>query len=189
MGRGRKKKRELKITTKDRKLLQAIAKTGRTTKDLAKKYYKTKEKRLYRLVKENILEKEPFIDKNKGTYCYRLTTKGKRWVKQNLANVNILYKPSNMGAKHDIKLFEKFGQLTEKEQDIALTEGDISKKYGNLDYTSPPDMLIPKSENTDIKIIEVITSTYTSKDIKAKNDYVKDLINEKKEVIDFEKTI
>ncbi|WP_425449688.1 hypothetical protein [Dethiothermospora halolimnae] len=197
MAKGRKKSTQLTFMTKDRRLFQALAKTGRATAEQTSKYYNTKEKRLRRLIKEGYLKKEPImVDGKKGTYCYRLTDQGKKWVKENLATVDCLYKPTTKGTPHDVKLFEKYSKLNEYEQDIALTENDVVKRWGKLKGTSPPDLVVPKftttSEKTGItrtmemKVIEITTKTYTTKDIEAKQAYVKELIG--KEVsVDYDK--
>ncbi|WP_425449716.1 hypothetical protein [Dethiothermospora halolimnae] len=200
MAKGRKKSTQLTFMTKDRRLFQALAKTGRATAEQTSKYYNTKEKRLRRFIKEGYLKKEPImVDGKKGkkaTYCFRLTDQGKKWVKENLATVDCLYKPTTKGTPHDVKLFEKYSNLTEYEQDIALTENDVVKRWGKLKGTSPPDLVVPSFKTTseitnitrtvEMKVIEITTKTYTQKDIDAKEAYVKELIG--KEVsVDYDK--
>lgn len=193
----RKKATQLTITSNDKKVFQALAKTGKITQDLATDYCGVGNKRLTRLEREGyIRSKSAIIDKDSITY-FQLTNKGKNWVKNNIATVERLYKPS--GDAHDLKLCEKFLQLSPLAQDLARTETDLNYTYTLLadekERLSPPDLYIPRHEivideqiiEVQATVIEITTENYSEELIQMKNDYVKEKLLLEKEVIVYEK--
>lgn len=194
----RKRATQLTITSNDKKVFQALAKTGKITQELATDYCGVGNKRLMRLEKEGYIKSKPAIINKESITYFQLTDKGKNWVKNNIATVDRLYKPSG-GDAHDLKLCEKFLQLSPLAQDLAKTETDLNYTYTLLadekETLSPPDLYIPGHEivvdeqiiEVQATVIEITTENYSEELIQMKNDYVKEKLLLEKEVIVYEK--
>ncbi|NYB73496.1 hypothetical protein HZF24_05020 [Sedimentibacter hydroxybenzoicus DSM 7310] len=179
MAKGRKRTTNLTFMEKDKRLFQGISKCGKAITPLIEKYYNISQKRIDRFVKQGYLIKSSAIWENKSIMCYGLSEKGKKWVKNNIHTVNSLYKPAR-GATHDIALFQEYSKLSRKEQDLSLTETDISRQ-NKLSYASPVDLYIPPYQDESGIIIqgqaiEIITPAYSKDDIEKKAIYVEECL-------------
>lgn len=186
MAKGRRKKTKLTITSKDKEFLQTLAKTGRTTKELASRYFNIKPSRIDQMIREGFLKKEPIVIKKKSSYCFKLGDKGRKWVKENIGTVNNLCKPSRQGTTHDLHLFEELAKQPKVLRDAAMTEYDIINTYGCIKELSPPDLYIPpvslKEKDGSVsyytpQAIEIITRNYRLHEIKGKFDFCKHFLN------------
>jgi len=186
---GRRKITELKITNRDNRVFQHIAKCGVITKDAASGYVNSK--RLDRLVREGFLERTNIVKNQKEFYFYKLTLKGIKYVQRNIPTVGKLYKGA--GLKHDLELSKQFSLLSKQEQDLAMTENDQITMFKSSSYCSPVDLYIPSTvvvEEDEIiqvaeQVIEIITNNYKDVDIEAKINYVEQHIKTSKEIITF----
>lgn len=188
----RKKATQLKITSKDERALQHLAKTAVITPAIAESYGLGK-KRLSRLEKEGYLKRFNIIVKQKEFTFYRLEKEGTKYIKNNIPSVDKFYKGASL--KHDLALAKQFSKLSIYEQNVALTERDQIKEFGSSKHASPVDLYIPErtiivdSEVITIQeqVIEIITRNYKDIDIQHKINYITEHIQTTREVINFTK--
>jgi DNA-binding Lrp family transcriptional regulator len=184
----RKKATKLKITSKDERALQHLAKTALITQDVAENYGLGKN-RLSRLEKEGYIKRFNIIRNQKEFTFYKLNREGIKYIKNNIPSVNKFYKGASL--KHDLALSKEFSKLTIYQQNLALTEVDQILKYGSSKYASPVDIYIPRAEIvledrviiTQEQVLEIITRNYKDVDIQHKINYIKEHIQATKEVI------
>ncbi len=189
---GRRKITELKITGRDNRVFQHLAKCGVITKDTASGYVNYK--RLDRLAREGFLERTNIVKNQKEFSFYKLTPKGIRYVQNNIPTVNKLYKGASL--KHDLELSKQFSLLSKQEQNLAMTENDQIAIFKSSSYCSPVDLYIPSAvvvEADEIiviqeKVIEITTNNYKDADIQMKINYVEQHIKTTKDIITFTKT-
>lgn len=186
MGRGRRKATRLTITKKDETALRCMAKAGIVTTRLATEVIGMGKNRLRRLEKEGYVESKR--DPNESYYV--LTTKGKTYAKT-LEGVKNLY--NHRSYIHDCKMATYFLRLDAQQQKDAMTERDItdrwgkpSDRFGERELFSPPDLIVPKyavrqghREVVGVEhILEVVTDNYGRLMIEAKENYVSQIIGE-----------
>ncbi|CAK7050800.1 hypothetical protein [Tissierella sp.] len=186
----RKKQTQLKITSKDVRVLQHLAKTSIITNDISESYGLGK-KRLSRLEKEGYIKRFNIIVNQKEFTFYKLDKQGIKYIKDNISTVGSLYKGASL--KHDLELSKQFSKLNIYEQNVCMTERDQVKEFGSSQYASPPDLYVQQQTivledkiiTTQEQIIEVITRNYKDIDIQYKINYIEDHIQTTREVINF----
>lgn len=196
MARGRKKATKIIITSNDKAFFQCVAKSGRTSNELADKYFKIKPARISKMIKAGYLKTEPIIIQKKAAYCLRLTDFAKKYIRDNIATVRSFYQASKQGTAHDLYVFEELAKKPKRLQDMALVGNDIVNFFGKDEASSPPDIFFPATtiENKLGEIhyhppqaIEVITRTYKPQHIEDKINYCQYRMNLPKGAIKFVK--
>lgn len=153
------------ITSRDKELFKQLARTAVTTREQAQIYlnYDKDNKRLSNLVKDGYIKQE--IAKIKSNYeiVYRLNNRGKNYLRDNIAEVDKLYKFAS--AEHDYRLTELYYKEFWDYRDTWRTEQDYKQDY----QRGTPDATIKIGGIT--MIIEIITQNYTNEEIRAKEEF------------------
>lgn len=174
-----KKQHQFRINKNDREVFKAQARCGYITAEQANKYCKVSTARLGVMVKQGYMESKITTVRGKQTNVYKLTNRGKEYVRRNEPAIKDLYKPAS--PTHDLKLMEQYLKIPAHERDYVLTESDIQKEYDyDKNSQSPPDMIIREHYieidqqlvYVPIQVIEVITRNYGETEIQMKEAFV-----------------
>lgn len=160
-----------KITSSDTKAFTALSKVGYLKQDYFKQLH-ISDKRLNQYQKEGLIDNKTYYNQREGKVetSYYLTTKGQKYVSQNL-DIKIFYR-SNSPA-HDSKLADKYFSLTQEERESWLSEADLRLTYPDLTNGqgySPTDAAYTTSDGT-VTCIEVITQNYSEELIQLKIEF------------------
>lgn len=160
-----KKARVKVITNRDKELFKQLSRTGLITREQAQKYlnYDKNNRRLSNLVHDGYLKEELAKIGNKYQTVYRLNNLGRNYVKENIAEVDCLYKFA--GVKHDYQLTKLYYEKFWDYRDTWRTETD----YKQINCNGAPDGTIQIGERTIV--IEVITNNYTAEQIEQKETF------------------
>lgn len=134
----RKEKGKMIITANDKAFFQVLAKTGRCRAEDVEQHFGIKKGRLNKMIHNEYLEKEAVTVNTKAEFCYKLTSKARKWISKNISSVRIHYKPCNRGTSHDLVLFKQLAQLPLHLQNAAMPEKEVTKVFGAVQGYSPP---------------------------------------------------
>lgn len=192
--RGRKSAYIQKLTTKDRNLLIALKNVGYLTQQHVRSEIGLSAKRLLNFQRDNYIEKCAFYNKEtkEAEHIYRLTNRGKTLCETQLGIRNF-YK--SVSARHDLVVADTYFSYSVGEREDWHTEADMRHivhqhiervenegdvvradelramlKDGRM---SVPDAGIVKGEQ--FIAIEVITSSYGTAELAAKEAYVEEM--------------
>lgn len=175
----KKLKTKIKMTNMDKGLFINLAKSGRTTSEIAKTYG-VSQKRLSKLKNHGLLTSEPLMKDGEVVKCYRLTDRGKAFVKREIPEIRALYKPVREGSSHDIRLSALVSELLPEQQLIAMVETELTEKFGHKGRYSTPDLYVPAVEIDGVayeeRILEITTRNYTKELIQSKLDYAQHIM-------------
>lgn len=177
-----------KITSKDKSMLMALAKTGYISVDMIQGKLGVAERRVQAYTRDELLEKGIYFDsKTKKTVAvYKLSDKGKRFVTRNLG-VDRFYRSSSV--KHDLALANIYLGLNTGEQQTWRTESHVRDQFietlANMRNDDRREELWDKYQNHQISAIdacyttsdgqqvgvEITTSAYGDAEIAAKEEF------------------
>ena len=193
--RGRKSAYINKLTTKDENLLKALKNVGYLTQQHVKDEIGLSDKRLLNFQRDNYVEKCAYYNKKTKDmeHIYRLTNRGKTLCETQLGLVNF-YKSAS--ARHDLCVANTYFSFSVEDREKWHTEGDMRhimhqhadriEKEGDVvradelramlkDGTmSVPDAGIIMKDGRFVAI-EVITSSYGTAELAAKEAYVEEM--------------
>lgn len=160
-----------KITTSDTRAFTALSKVGYLKPEHFKELH-ISDKRLNQYQKEGLLDNKTYYNQREGKVetSYYLTSKGQKYVSQNLA-IKTFYHSNS--ASHDSKLADKYFSLTQEERDTWVSEVDLRLAYPELNPSqgySPTDAQYTATTGTTT-CVEVVTQNYSKEMIQQKIDF------------------
>lgn len=183
-----------KYSLRDKETLLILSKCGKASQEqLTSNVNNLKEKRLYNLCREGILEKE-YISTSKyekDIVCYKLTNLGKDLAKEKF-QIDNFYKSN--GNSHDLILAQKYLSLTETERATWKTETELQADFrhkldvlrGHDEMEKYEDLLnryesreisicdaTYVSDSGEIVVYEAVTSSYGKQELQAKIEFCK----------------
>ncbi len=183
-----------RFSQKDRDVIEILAKCGKASSNqLTSNVDSLKEKRLFNLCREGILQKEIIAtSRNTNEVCYKLTKEGKNFARDTF-NIQSFYKSN--GNYHDLILAEKYLSLTQSERETWQTETDLQLQfYKHLDELKESDReryddVLERYESREISIcdatyvsdsgevivFEAVTNSYGNRNYQAKQAYCQEM--------------
>lgn len=169
MARGRKAGPAVKvITSRDKELMEGIARTGLTTKYNARETIGLGEDRLRKLEKEGYIQSKNVVINNGKDVAtvYYLNDKGKSYVKEN-SDIDHFYRSNERQIEHDMKLSEIYYSLDREIRATWKNENDLIKEYKELHPGEKLNTMVDATvEMNGVSVaVEVLTDNYGKQEI------------------------
>lgn len=178
-----------KVYLRDMKALGALARCGHASHEQLKEY--VKDKRLTTYQRAGLVARVPYNrpGSGEGRTCYRLTTAGREFCRQEL-HFTAMYQPQSVA--HDMGIADRYFSLSLQERDSWQTETQVRNMYAQhmdnlrdqgqeelaqslLDRlqageVSPPDAIYTTEGGEQI-VLEVTTNNYGEAEISEKIEF------------------